>query len=74
MTRIMRANFLDHIRSEYVTTARSKGVSESRRGRLGDHHARGRIRDAGRRDFHRPARWRHPLPGLHQAEVKVWLR
>lgn len=28
MTRIMRANFLDHIRSEYVTTARAKGVPE----------------------------------------------
>lgn len=28
MMRIMRANFLDHIRSEYVTTARAKGLSE----------------------------------------------
>lgn len=28
LTRIMRANFLDHIRSEYVTTARAKGLSE----------------------------------------------
>jgi peptide/nickel transport system permease protein len=30
MMRIMRANFLDHIRSEYVTTARAKGVPEGR--------------------------------------------
>ena len=28
MMRIMRSNFLDHIRSEYVTTARAKGVPE----------------------------------------------
>lgn len=28
MARIMRANFLDHIRSEYVITARAKGVPE----------------------------------------------
>lgn len=30
MMRIMRANFLDHIRSEYVMTARAKGLSEGR--------------------------------------------
>jgi len=30
MMRIMRSNFLDHIRSEYVTTARAKGVPEGR--------------------------------------------
>jgi len=28
MMRIMRANFLDHIRADYVTTARAKGLSE----------------------------------------------
>lgn len=28
MMRIMRSNFLDHIRAEYVTTARAKGVPE----------------------------------------------
>ncbi|MEM6821981.1 MAG: ABC transporter permease, partial [Verrucomicrobiota bacterium] len=28
--RIMRANFLDHIRSEYVTTARAKGLDENK--------------------------------------------
>lgn len=28
MMRVMRANFLDHIRADYVTTARAKGVSE----------------------------------------------
>lgn len=30
MMRIMRANFLDHIRAEYVMTARAKGVPEGR--------------------------------------------
>ena len=28
MMRVLRANFLDHIRAEYVTTARAKGVHE----------------------------------------------
>lgn len=30
MMKVMRANFLDHIRAEYVTTARAKGVPEGR--------------------------------------------